>query len=640
MKFSTYSPTVKPNTINARVTSSVTKETFGADDKVYGAWANAAGQIAQVVQKKQDDDDAADIMAARSEITQRMNESLYGDNGIVTTSKGKNAEGMANRISESIQDITNDVAGNYNGRVRYQLTKKYLPQDLESYGRMGMQTENREMESYRTNAYNSALSSGTEYIAANYLDSAAVSTKFAELDDTISSRASTLGWDFDTTEKEKRKVRTSGVSSMVTAAMANDDYDSADSILRENRRYMDQDTFNKLFANVQSTQKQKADYVFGKDLFEKYWNDTTHTFDREGAMKEIESKYGANSKVVIGGMNLDEANDTIDKSGLIGMRMPHGSEGCVEGYVRVGSYISPWLAQHQEQINVDRIMEEAQKPGGPGVVSYSADNVQYGDGIIYVDTNGETQHVVMAAGSGAGDYTYIGNSSSQERIIRGGDYREMGGLKPAYIIKTGTDAGQTRSNFDPSRMGKIENYMDAFVADRMKAWNQQQSQMVEDFIGRMNRGETGADMITEVLNSSLDEDKKSALLSKLKTANKTASGASKAGSNRYIGSYSEVEDMDTMSEYYERMADPNDTISAADQRRYNKAARKLNYYHPEWGQVDMRSNEVVALIRDKARKGYSYEQIWNAIPDDALGSAKEYYFNIAYNSPINDDEEE
>ena len=178
MKFSTYTPAVKPNTINARVNTSFSAGAFGTGGKELGALANSLSQIAGVIQKRQDESDAADIMAARTEITQRMNESLYSGNGIITTGKGKNAEGMANRIGESIQDITDDVASKYNGRVRYQLTKKYLPQDMESYGKMGMQAENRELESYRANEYKSSIASQIDFIGLNYASPDLVQEKF------------------------------------------------------------------------------------------------------------------------------------------------------------------------------------------------------------------------------------------------------------------------------------------------------------------------------------------------------------------------------------------------------------------------------------------------------------------------------
>ena len=530
MKFSTYTPAVKPNTINARVNTSFSAGAFGTGGKEFGALANSLSQIAGAIQKRQDESDAADIMAARTEIAQRMNESLYSSNGIITTGKGKNAEGMASRIGESIQDITDDVASKYNGRVRYQLTKKYMPQDMESYGKMGMQAENRELENYRANEYKSSISSQIDFIGMNYASPDMVQAKFKEADETINTWAMSQGWDGNTTEQAKTDFHTKAAVSMVNACMSNEDSDGAERILKENRKYMDPDTYYSLYNNVRKSQRQKEDYALGEDLYKKYWNPSTHTFDSAGFKKELESLYGRGSVTTTGGMDIEAADKALDSSGLIGARMPHGAKGCVEAYVRLGAWVNPWLQGQQGQNNVDNIMAAAQtENGGPGVVPYDPANVQYGDGIIYVDGNGETQHIVMAAGKGEGDYSYIGNSTSQMQIVRGGDYRQMGNLHPGFIIKSGTAQGTTKSNFNPERMAAITRYAESFVADEIKAWNQQQSQLSNDFLKRIINGDTGAGIQQEIMNSALDADKQAALLSRIRTENKRLVSGSTGG---------------------------------------------------------------------------------------------------------------
>ena len=527
MKFSTYTPAVKPNTINARVNTSFSAGAFGTGGKEFGALANSLSQIAGVIQKRQDESDAADIMAARTEITQRMNESLYSGNGIITTGKGKNAEGMANRIGESIQDITDDVASKYNGRVRYQLTKKYLPQDMESYGKMGMQAENRELESYRANEYKSSIASQIDFIGMNYASPDMVQAKFKEADETINTWAMSQGWDGRTTEQAKTDFRTKAAVSMVNACMSNEDSDGAEKILKENRKYMDPDTYYSLYGNVRKSQRQKEDYALGEDLYKKYWNPSTHTFDSAGFKKELESLYGRGSITTTGGMDIEAADKEImNNSGLIGARMPNGAKGCVEAYVRLGAWVSPWLKGQQGQTNVDNIMSAAQtENGGPGVIPYNASDVQYGDGIVYVDDKGEAQHVVMAAGKGEGDYSYIGNSTELEKIVRRDDYRQMGKkLHPGFIIKSGPAQGATKSNFNPERMAAITRYAESFVADEIKAWNQQQSQLSNDFLKRIINGDTGAGIQQEIMNSALDADKQAALLSRIRTANRQVAG--------------------------------------------------------------------------------------------------------------------
>lgn len=105
--------------------------------------------------------------------------------------------------------------------------------------------------------------------------------------------------------------------------------------------------------------------------------------------------------------NIDEGMSSGEAAWL-GATMDNGTEGCVEAATKVGSYYSPFLAQ--EYANFD------------------ASQLEKGDVIVY----GDQEHVVIYDGAGG----YIGNSSSQDEVVHGSDYNEMGGLTPTQIIKT------------------------------------------------------------------------------------------------------------------------------------------------------------------------------------------------------------
>lgn len=88
-----------------------------------------------------------------------------------------------------------------------------------------------------------------------------------------------------------------------------------------------------------------------------------------------------------------------------------------------------------------KLVEDAEN-NGVEVVSFSPDNVAAGDVIVY----GDNDHVVMADGNGG----YVGNSTSQQKVVQGDDYNAMGDLKPTKIIKTGsgmTSTGGTATSF-------------------------------------------------------------------------------------------------------------------------------------------------------------------------------------------------
>lgn len=110
-----------------------------------------------------------------------------------------------------------------------------------------------------------------------------------------------------------------------------------------------------------------------------------------------------------------------------GVTMENGTEGCVEAATKIGSYYSPFLAQEYANgvVSVPTLVADA----GENCIPFDPSKLEEGDVIVY----GDNDHVVIASG---GDGSYVGNSSSQNRVVKGGDLYNMGGLYPTKIIKT------------------------------------------------------------------------------------------------------------------------------------------------------------------------------------------------------------
>lgn len=140
------------------------------------------------------------------------------------------------------------------------------------------------------------------------------------------------------------------------------------------------------------------------------------------------AKAGAGANV------MDAAQD------FMGQHMENGANGCVEAVTKIGARYSPFLADELSKgvVNVDTLVADA----GDKVIPFDPNNLEAGDVIVY----GDNDHVVLADGNGG----YVGNSSSQQKVVQGGDYNNMGGLKPTKIIKTGNgvtaDTQETANN--------------------------------------------------------------------------------------------------------------------------------------------------------------------------------------------------
>ncbi|MGE1061180.1 LPD5 domain-containing protein [Megasphaera paucivorans] len=148
-----------------------------------------------------------------------------------------------------------------------------------------------------------------------------------------------------------------------------------------------------------------------------------------------------------------ESNDGLSAGteAWIGQSMENGANGCVEAVGKIGSFYDPFLAEESKKgvDNVDTLVKDA----GDRVVPFSEDNLQKGDVIVY----GDDDHVVLYDGDGG----YIGNSTSQGKIIHGDDYNKMGGLEPTKIIKTSDTSGTSTDSINSdSTQDNIINQFD------------------------------------------------------------------------------------------------------------------------------------------------------------------------------------
>lgn len=140
------------------------------------------------------------------------------------------------------------------------------------------------------------------------------------------------------------------------------------------------------------------------------------------------------AKAGTGANVMDAARD------FMGQHMENGANGCVEAVTKIGARYNPFLADELSKgvVNVDTLVSDA----GDKVIPFDPNNLEAGDVIVY----GDNDHVVLADGNGG----YVGNSSSQQKVVQGGDYNNMGGLKPTKIIKTGNgvtaDTQETANN--------------------------------------------------------------------------------------------------------------------------------------------------------------------------------------------------
>ena len=216
----------------------------------------------------------------------------------------------------------------------------------------------------------------------------------------------------------------------------------------------------------------------------------------------------------------------------------------------------------------------------------------------------------------------------------------MGGQQPSKIIKS-SQLGSGGSTFDADRYEELMDGVYSLYADQSKFYNIDQKQKMQDLEATLSGCNTFEEQRAAIENSGLNAKTKNTYLNRLnkaqKQAIKAASGSSRSSgsgsrnksANRYFNSLTEEEDLSLIEEYNDRMDDPDDTISASDQKKYNRATRRYNFYHGT-GTADLNDTEVLDMINEKKNEGYSYTQIWDILEGAVSDETKEYYLRAAF----------
>ncbi len=179
--------------------------------------------------------------------------------------------------------------------------------------------------------------------------------------------------------------------------------------------------------------------------------------ERVEKAKAYAASHGGN--LVAAGMKM-----AAEQSGLIGIEMANGKNGCAEFVGKFGSYWSPFLKNESdnEVYYVPTMVQDARN-SGINVVDFDAGKLQAGDLIVYRTSEGDDGHVVIYDGNGG----FYGNSSSSGPnglTVHGSDYH-IEGMEPQRIIKTGGSVKAVKkTRWDSAMLESIDSEIDRRIA--------------------------------------------------------------------------------------------------------------------------------------------------------------------------------
>lgn len=277
-----------------------------------------------------------------------------------------------------------------------------------------------------------------------------------------------------------------------------------------------------------------AAYNAGPGAVKDAGNQIPNYAETQNHVKKVRERRGK-YKGTGGNVNIDSAVNKamgdIDKS----VPLPEGRNGCAHAANYIAAYYDPWSKKQIEKGGrhmsyVPQLVEDARQADGPGVIDFDETKLRKGNMIVYKDPKDPEgmNHVVVYMGNGPGDYRYVGNSSEANGgaggiIDNGQDYREMSGMHPQYIIKTGGNVGtggHTINAHDSGYEDRMIKRMEAARADWNRRKKDEASNRLQGYQAQIQQAGSAANALSileRIKNSEQDPNVYSAAIQTART---------------------------------------------------------------------------------------------------------------------------
>lgn len=290
MKFASYRRNVgidmqNPTSIGATMPGRLPQ----ANTEGYSNLVSDIGQANKVLLKMQDEADARDVMKARNEIMTELTSAFYGKDGMITNGIGENAEGLTDRVTETIDKTAAKIGSQYNGRVQRALAGT-VSENMANFQRTAASQEGREYLAAREKDYTGNMDNIATLVSIDPSENN-LSLQLAEGRKLTMTNANLNGLGGEATQAYLRTEDTKILSTAVKSCLNSEDYDRAAEILQNHRKDMDQDTWNQQWAQVKKNQKTKEYYKTREDFFTQC-TQADGTFDYAAYEKLVNDKYG------------------------------------------------------------------------------------------------------------------------------------------------------------------------------------------------------------------------------------------------------------------------------------------------------------------------------------------------------------
>lgn len=601
MKITTYQPAVSPSVINAPAIQAPRDiNAYGGKGDGYSDITSGLGQVNKVLAKKQDDEDAANLMDAKNQIMTSLTDQLYGDNGLLTTGMGANAKGLTERVTDAVNKTSDEIMQKQNNRVAYKL-KSSISENMQNFQRIAASQERQQKQVYDKGVYESSIGNNNQLAALNYDKPEFMQAQLNQNMTLIAARAQSQGWDGQTLESINRGMTTNMVSGVVMAAINNKDYDTANKALAKYKSSMDQDTYGKLNSAVNQKVEVKQMDLQARDILSQVRR-PDGSYDIQKAYQLID---GINGPDAVKSNQINSKDDFFNAVGAQESGGNYNARNKSSG--AFGKYqIMPanWESWKNETANagIDVGSGDMNDPAAQEAVA----KFKLGQ---YYDKYG-AQGALVAWYAGESNAQRYVNGDSTDIWGNSWDRPQSNGPSiQGYIDQSIGRMGTTsKSAYDPEANKKLKSLFDAYAADDLRAQKEQKNEYNESIAKAMqNAGSySGAINYLESLGDSVDMDTKNALKSSAaKYYNVTASTGRTRGSK---AAYNPSRDQLILT-FNHRKMQRGEELTIKEIEDGNEASERLIANGYGQGGADLNDQTIMDGITKDLAKGTSREII-------------------------------
>lgn len=511
MKFSTYTPSVNPNTLhNIGITPTQASRDLNAyggrgGGEQLGALANAA-KMGLALQQKVADGKA---LEANAEYNRLMSEG--------TSALMQKKEGEALTIAEDYDKMQKKVLAQVNkkyGGYLYGDAREsfnaYTMRDDATRRAGVVKYQTAQTDAYRETQYNNQLAECRNAAIEGGGNIEAVGGALNRMDAVVESRFGEYGG--EKLVEQKRIAAGQIVGDAVNMAINSGDYAKAESLLSTYKGMLPTNAYIDAKTKLHKQQEARREYIAVDDITAQC-RDVNGKIDLNRAREMVDALCGRNA-IKSGVENSGEYWDS-----LIGVETPYGRNGCVYASVTLNAPYFRFAAEHKNETNVGSLFRAAKEEGsGAHVEKYTGQQANKGDILVYVQPGDDPtdpenlEHVMVSDGIGG---TYGNSSGAADYVdengneIRGNGYivhnttQDVGNLDIAYIIRMDDRADSAVSAYNPEKQEKMMRMIEAKAKSEDALQRQNESAAYDNLLQQMQNAGDYENAYNMAINSGL-----------------------------------------------------------------------------------------------------------------------------------------